>query len=247
MKVIVNGAKGKMGSMACDTLNDHPDFDCVAALGREDNLAEAIVEHQPDIVVDLTTADSVFENSTVIIEHGVHPVIGTSGLSDQQINQLRSQCEKLQLGGIIVPNFSIGAVLMMYFSAIASKWMSEVEIIETHHQQKLDAPSGTALKTAEMIAAARKHPKNQLALKEILPGARGSEYKDVNIHSLRLPGVLARQQVIFGQLGETLSIHHDSIDRIAFMPGVVLACQKVSQLKSLYYGLEQLLDLADIG
>ncbi|QDP71352.1 4-hydroxy-tetrahydrodipicolinate reductase [Legionella israelensis] len=243
MRVIVNGARGKMGSLACDVLDRHPDFTLVAALGREDNLGEAIEQNKAGIVVDLTNADSVYVNSKIIIEHGAHPVIGTSGLMDEQIKELQSRCEQLQLGGLVVPNFSISAVLMVHFAAIASSWMSEVEIIEMHHQQKLDAPSGTALKTAEIIAAARKSPRKQLSLKELIPAVRGGRHEDINIHSLRLPGVLARQQVIFGHPGETLSITHDSIDRTSFMPGLLLACQKVDDLKTLHYGLETLLDL----
>jgi len=155
---------------------------------------------------------------------------------------LQQRCAEKKLGGIIVPNFSISAVLMMQFAALASRYLTEVEIIEIHHQQKLDAPSGTALKTAEMIANARRGSKNHLALKELVPGARGAVHQDVNIHSLRLPGVLARQQVIFGNKGETLTITHDSIDRASFMPGVILACQGVVKLQSLQYGLEYLLD-----
>ncbi len=243
MRVIVNGAKGKMGRQAVETLNTHPDFEVVAAIGRESVLADEIKRHKAEIVVDLTRADVVFENSLCIIEQGARPVIGTSGLMEEQIILLRKRCEEKQLGGLIVPNFSIGAVLMMHFSAIASRWFSEVEIIEAHHQQKLDAPSGTALKTAEMIEASRATPKNSLNLKELIPGARGAEYASVNIHSMRLPGILARQDVIFGQTGETLTLSHNSIDRQCFMPGVVLACQKVVELRSLYYGLEHVLGL----
>ena len=131
---------------------------------------------------------------------------------------------------------------MMRFAAIAAHFLPEVEIVETHHQQKLDAPSGTALKTAEMINAARCHKKNELGLKELVPGARGASYQDVNIHSLRLPGVLACQNVIFGAMGETLTLTHNSIDRLSFMPGIILACERVQQLDTLYYGLEHLLD-----
>ena len=131
---------------------------------------------------------------------------------------------------------------MMRFAAIAAHFLPEVEIVETHHQQKLDAPSGTAMKTAEMIAQARCHKKNDLPLKELVPGARGGAYHDVNIHSLRLPGVLARQDVIFGNSGETLTISHNSIDRSSFMPGVVLSCERVQQLNTLFYGLENLLE-----
>jgi 4-hydroxy-tetrahydrodipicolinate reductase len=240
-RVIVNGAKGKMGTLACDTLQKHSEFQLVAQLTRTDNLAQAIQDTGAHIVVDLTRADCVFENTMTIMTQGAHPIIGASGLIPAQIQELTALCEAKQLGGIIAPNFSISAVLMMLFAAKAAAYLSEVEIIETHHQQKLDAPSGTALKTAEMIAIARKNPKNKLVLKELIPGARGGTHYDINIHSLRLPGVLARQEVIFGSLGETLSITHDSIDRHCFMPGIVLACQKVMSLQTLIYGLEHLL------
>lgn len=240
-RVIVNGANGKMGSLACDTLANHSEFELVAQLTKEDNLAEAIREKRAQIVVELTRADCVFQNSLTIINQGARPVIGASGLLESQINELSTLCEAKQLGAIIAPNFSIGAVLMMIFAAKAAEYLSEVEIIETHHQQKLDAPSGTALKTAEMISKARRKSKNKLDLKELVSGARGGLHHDVNIHSLRLPGVLARQQVLFGNLGETLSITHDSIDRACFMPGIVLSCQKVLALNTLIYGLEHLL------
>lgn len=241
IRVMVNGAKGKMGMLACETLNIHPDFDLVGRLSREDNLRQAIAATRAEIVVDLTRADCVFTNSLAIIESGAHPVIGTSGLLDEQIQLLSEKCAAQKLGGIIVPNFSIGAVLMMRFAAEAAKLLPEVEIIETHHQQKLDAPSGTAMKTAEMIAKARTSSPNNLALHELVPGARGGKHHNVTIHSLRLPGVIAKQQVIFGAHGETLTITHNSIDRASFMPGVVLACQRVLHVNKLYYGLENLL------
>lgn len=240
-RVIVNGSNGKMGSLACDTLKNHSEFELVAQLNKKDNLAQVIQDTEAQIVIDLTRADCVYDNSMTIISQGAHPVIGTSGLDASQIKELTTLSEAKQLGGIIVPNFSISAVLMMLFATKAAEYLPEVEIIETHHQQKLDAPSGTALKTAEMIAAARKNPKNILALKELIPGARGGTHHDINIHSLRLPGVLARQEVIFGSLGETLSITHDSTDRHCFMPGIVLACKKVLGLNTLVYGLEHLL------
>ncbi len=240
-RVIVNGSHGKMGSLACETLNNHKEFELVAQLGKEDDLAQAIENTKAQIVVDLTRADCVYQNSLTIINHGAHPVIGTSGLLPDQIKELTALCESRRLGGIIVPNFSISAVLMMLFAAKAAEYLPEVEIIEAHHQHKLDAPSGTALKTAEMIAAARKNPKNKLILKELIPGARGGTHCDVNIHSVRLPGVIARQQVIFGSEGETLTITDDCIDRRSFMPGIVLSCQKVSGLSTLIYGLEHLL------
>lgn len=241
IRVIVNGAKGKMGALACETLNQHPDFVLVAQLGKEDHLAQAIKDKQAEVVVDLTRADCVYQNALTIIQHNACPIIGTSGLLPEQIKELAVLCESHKLGGIIVPNFSISAVLMMMFAAKAAEYFPEVEIVEAHHQQKLDAPSGTALKTAEMIANARKKPKNQLNLKELIPGARGGTHSGVNIHSLRLPGVIARQQVIFGGPGETLTITDDCIDRSCFMPGIVLACKKALELKTLIYGLEQLL------
>lgn len=241
-KVIVNGAHGKMGVQACKTIEEHPDFTLVASLGRNDDLIDVISRTQAKIVIDLTRADCVYENCLTIINQGAHPVIGTSGLLEDQIQTLDQLCKEKNLGGIIVPNFSISAVLMMRFAADAARLLPDVEIIEAHHPQKLDAPSGTAIKTAELIAAARCMAKTKLPLKELLPGARGATHQDVNIHSLRLPGILARQQVIFGNLGETLTITHDTIDRSSFMPGLILACQRVQQLDKLYYGLEHLLN-----
>lgn len=241
-RVIVNGANGKMGALACKTIQNHPDFELVAGLNRTDDLRQAIIDNQAQIVIDLTRADCVYANSLIIVNAGAHPVIGTSGLLDNEIETLRLICEQKQLGGLIVPNFSIAAVLMMRFAADAARFLPDVEIIETHHPQKLDAPSGTAIKTAALIAAARRLPKQQLPLKELLPGARGALHHDVNIHSLRLSGVLARQEVIFGNTGETLTIMHDSIDRSSFMPGLILACQHVQSLDTLYYGLDRLIN-----
>lgn len=241
VRVIVNGAQGKMGSLACETIQAHPGFALVGSLTRFDDLAQAITVSKADIVIDLTRADSVYENTLTIINSGAHPVIGTSGLLDEQIQVLKERCDLQKLGGLIVPNFSLGAVLMMNFAAQAARFLTEAEIIETHHQQKLDAPSGTAIKTAEMIAKARKEYSNKLALRELVPGARGGSHHGVPIHSLRLPGFIAHQQVIFGSHGESLTITHNSIDRASFMPGVVLACQKVQKLDTLYYGLETLL------
>lgn len=240
-RVIVNGAKGKMGSLACQTLSQHPEFELVGELTREDDLADAIANTNAQIVVELTQADVVYDNALTIIHHGARPVIGATGLVAEQIEELKKECGARHLGGIIAPNFSIGAVLMMTFAAKAAEYFSEVEIIESHHQQKLDAPSGTALKTADMIAKARRKPKNQIELRELIPGVRGGVQQEISIHSLRLPGLLARQDVIFGQLGETLTITHNTIDRACFMPGVVLACQKVMALDQLIYGLEHLI------
>ena len=241
-RILVNGAYGKMGVLACETLSRHSDVQLVARLGRHDDLAAAISTHEADVVLDLTSAASVFANSRTIINHNACPVIGTSGLSAEEINELQQLCQEKNLGGLIVPNFSIAAVLMMRFAAVAARYFPEVEIIEAHHPQKLDAPSGTAIKTADVIGCARVKEKQALQLKESVSGARGASCHDVPIHSLRLPGILARQDVIFGQEGETLTLTHNSIDRGAFMPGVMLACQRVVHLNTLYYGLEHILD-----
>ena len=231
-----------MGTLACQTIHDHPDFELVAALGRHDNLGQIIDQTKANIVIDLTRADCAFANASTIISHHAHPVIGTTGLTDEEILTLQQQCEAQQLGGIIAPNFSINVALMIHCAALCARFQSEVEIVETHHQKKLDSPSGTALKTADVIAKARVHPKNHLEHKTAFPGARGATYQDINIHSLRLPGVVAKQEVIFGNVGETLTISHECIDRSAYMPGLILACQHVQKLKTMYYGLEKLIE-----
>ncbi|KTD45123.1 Dihydrodipicolinate reductase [Legionella quinlivanii] len=243
IRVIVNGASGKMGRLACATLQAQEEFQLVGGLGREDNLERAIAETQASIVVDLTRADSAFKNAMTIINGGAHPVIGTSGLLPNQVEELQATCANLKLGGIIAPNFSIAAVMMMHFAALAAKFFQNVEIIEAHHPQKFDAPSGTAIKTAEMIAQSRQIPPEETLTQESILGARGGQHEGIPIHSIRLPGILARQQVLFGSQGETLSIVHDSIDRSSFMPGLLLSCQKVTQLNQMIYGLENLLDL----
>ncbi len=239
-RIIVNGAHGKMGQLAVAMLSVQPDFEVVAVLGRADNLSQSIQAMQAQVVVDLTCASVVYQNTLTIIEAGSCPVIGTSGLLPEQYLTLKAYCDENKLGGIIVPNFSIGAVLMMHFSSVASKYMSDVEIVEVHHPQKQEAPSGTAIKTAEMIAQSRKEHVSY-PCHELLSGARGALSRDVPIHSLRVSGVLAQQEVIFGQTGETLSIVHRTLDRVSFMPGLLLACQKVRALKTLHYGLEHLL------
>jgi len=245
LSVIVNGANGKMGTLACQLFETSDEFSLVAALGREDALAEAILRTKADIVVDLTNAQSVYQNALTIIEHGAHPVIGTSGLRDDEIATLTQRCVAKKCGGIIVPNFSLAAVLMMRFSAMAAAFFPEAEIIEIHHQQKQDSPSGTAMKTAEMIAKARTMSRNILPSREVVPGTRGGVYHDVPLHALRLPGVLAKQEVIFGGQGETLTLSHNTLSRECFMPGLRLACLRVVTLNTLYYGLEHIIPTAE--
>lgn len=243
-RIIVNGAHGKMGRLAVEMLNTQPDFEVVAALGRADNLPETIRTTGAEVVVDLTCASAVYQNTLDIIKAGSCPVIGTSGLLPEQYITLKAFCDEKKLGGIIAPNFSIGAVLMMHFASVAAKYIPDVEIIEAHHPQKQEAPSGTAIKTAELIAQSRKS--HTLAPShELLAGARGAVSQGVPIHALRLPGTLAAQEVIFGQVGETLSIAHRTLDRVSFMPGLLLACQKVRGLSTLHYGLEHLLLVAE--
>lgn len=239
-KIIVNGALGKMGQLAVAMLGIQSDFKLVGVLGRQDDLAASIRSTGAEVVVDLTCAAAVYQNTKTIIESGACPVIGTTGLLPEQYLSLKALADATQLGGIIVPNFSIGGVLMMHFASIAAAYMPEVEIIEAHHPQKQEAPSGTAIKTAEMIAKSRKEHVTY-PCHELLPGARGALSQDVPIHSVRISGILAQQDVIFGQKGETLRLVHQTLDRASFMPGLLLACQHVRSLKTLHYGLEHLL------
>jgi len=233
--VLVHGALGKMGSLACDTVKAADGMHLVAGTDRGDDLAQNIQTHRPDVVVDFTLPDCVFDNATTIIAEGARPVIGTSGLSEEQIKALTAQCDEHKRGGIVVPNFSIAAVLMMKASAMAAKHLPECEIIEMHHTQKVDSPSGTAQKTAELIAEHRDHAP------DCLDKTRGKRVGDVPIHSVRLPGYFASQEVIFGQLGETLSITHRAHDREAMMPGVLFAIRQCMTLNTLIYGLEHLI------
>jgi len=237
IKVIINGANGRMGQEAVKAINADNELTLVAKTGRQDNLMQLIKDQQAEVVVDLTNAESVFENTKTIIDAGAHPVIGTSGLTSQEIHRLGQLCDTKNLSGIIVPNFSIGAVLMMRYAEDAAKYLPDVEIIEMHHDGKLDSPSGTALHTAELMNHHRKKNQDKKNLKETIPGARGAKLDDIPIHAIRLPGLVAHQMVIFGGNAETLTIKHDSIHRSAFMPGLVLACKKVNTLKGLVSGL----------
>lgn len=239
--VIINGAFGKMGQATQHALANCEDLNVVASLGREDKLSASISETNADIVIDFTDAASAFKNTQLIIEAGAKPIIGTSGLTAEQIVSLQQQARAKQLGGVIAPNFSLGAVLLMRYAQDAAKYLHDVEIIEMHHEKKLDAPSGTAMKTAAMIAEVAT-PNQHADCVEVLPGSRGANANNIPVHALRLPGLLAHQQVIFGNRGETLTLKHDSISRECFMPGVILACRKVTQLDELIYGLENILD-----
>jgi 4-hydroxy-tetrahydrodipicolinate reductase len=241
IRVLVNGAAGRMGQITAKTIQQDPTFDLVAETHNSDELKKSLLSSKADIVIDFTNAVVVFENTKSIIQAGVHPVIGTSGLLPEQIKELQSLCAEKNLGGIIAPNFCIGVLLMMRFAEQAAHYFPECEIIETHHENKLDAPSATAIKTAELVSAARKTQPSIKKIHETLAGARGAAKNQIPIHALRLPGFLAKQDIIFGHLGENLVIAHETIDRNAYMSGVILACKKVMSLKKLVYGLETFL------
>lgn len=242
IRLLINGAPGKMGQVAVKTFSDHPDFTLVGTTSHQDDLASAIKKNNAEVVIDFTNAKSVFANAKTIIAANARPVIGTTGLVKEQIHELQQQCAQLKLGGIIAPNFSLGVVLMIKAAQEIVKFFPAVEIIEMHHAGKQDSPSGTAIHTAEKLAATRTQstylPK---ILHETIPGARGAEHQQIPIHSVRLPGLVAHEQIIFGSLGETLKLQHDTIDRQCFMPGLILACKKVMELQELVYGLENIL------
>ncbi len=209
----------------------------------ETDLAALLDRKKPEVMVDFTRPDVVFGNVMTALKHGTSPVVGTTGLSDEQKAEIAKAAEENNTPAFIAPNFAIGAVLLMVMSRQAAKYMPDVEIIELHHDKKLDAPSGTAIQTAAMIAEVRKeHKQGNPDEFEKLKGARGADYEGMHIHSVRLPGYVAHQEVIFGGLGQTLTIRHDSMNRESFMPGVVLAAKKVRSLKGLTVGLDKLLD-----
>lgn len=241
VRVLVNGAHGRMGQEAVKAIGLDANLTLAGEADKDDDITDMIKRTQPDVVVDLTTASAAFENTQKIIAANARPVIGTSGLSLEHVQQLTQQCETKKLGGIIAPNFSIGGVLMMRYAQEAAKYFPNVEIIEFHHNKKADAPSGTSVRTAEMIAETRPHVPKDPTEHELFKGARGGLCQDVRIHSVRIPGVLANQLVLFGGEGETLEIRHDTLNRAAFMPGICLACKKVMGLDRLVYGLEHVL------
>lgn len=237
-KVIVNGANGKMGQIAVAAVNAAPGLTLVAQNNRSDDLTRAIKTHAADIVIDFTTPQAVFANAQIIINAHARPIIGTTGLTREQIEILTHQCAEKKLGGIIAPNFSVGAVLMMKYAKDAARYFPQVEIVEMHHPKKLDAPSGTAIKTAQMMAEERKLSR---ATPAKLGPARGETHDGIQIHSLRLPGFYSHQTVIFGDTGEVLTLCHQGIDRQCCLPGITLACEKVISLNKLVYGLENIL------
>ncbi len=208
-----------------------------------EDMEECFQNVEADVLVDLTTPEFGYKHTKTALEYGIRPVVGTTGFSDLQLEELSNLAEEKQLGAVIAPNFALGAVLMMQFSKWAAKYFPDVEIIERHHDNKLDAPSGTAVKTAQLIQEVRES-KNQghQDEKETIQGARGADIDGMKIHSVRLPGLVAHQEVVFGGSGQNLTIKHDSFHRESFMSGVKLAIDHVRKLDVLVYGLENLLE-----
>ena len=240
IKVAVLGSRGRMGSEVVKAVTDASDLELVAALDLGDSL-DTLVTAGAQVVVDFTTPDSVMANLEFVISKNIHAVIGTTGFDDARIAKIKSLLSTSKSGALIAPNFAIGAVLMMEFATKAAKYFESAEIIELHHPNKVDAPSGTAARTAELMSAARKEAKLPAmpdATTSSLPGARGATVGDVPVHSVRLRGLVAHQEVLLGGIGETLSIRHDSIDRVGFMPGVLLGVRQVVTHPGLTFGLE---------
>jgi len=267
--VVINGAVGKMGREVVKAIALAPDVTLVGAVDRnpelngqdigeivgcgaleipvttdlQATLVMAAQERQPAVMVDFTHPDSIYENVRAAIAYGVRPVVGTTGLSTSQIQDLAEFADKASLGCLIIPNFSIGMVLLQQAAMHASQYFDHVEIIELHHNQKADAPSGTAIQTAQLLEEFGK-PYNPALVQETekMTGARGSVTDSgIRIHSVRLPGLIAHQEVIFGAPGQLYTLRHDTSDRACYMPGVLLAIRKVIQLKNLVYGLEKIL------
>lgn len=261
LRVCVSGACGKMGSEVVRALAKNEGVRLQAAVdfsnvgknigeiaGTSDSviikgsLKEALEAGDIDVVVDFTNHKAIYDNTMTVLNAGVPIVIGTTGFTPEQVEEVRQLCEKKQVGALWATNFAIGAILMMEFAGKAAKYFNNVEIIEYHHDNKLDAPSGTSLTTAGIIKEVRKqrkqgHPDE----KELIEGARGADYDGFRIHSVRLPGFIAHQEVIFGDLGQILTIRHDSMNRESFMPGVILGCKEIVKRNTFIEGLDKLL------
>lgn len=244
IKVGVLGARGRVGSEVCRALERADDLKLVAAVGSADVLDSLAVA---DVVVDFTRPDVVMDNLRWCIAHGRHVVVGTTGFDDARLDELRQMLAGApRVGVLVAPNFSIGAVLMMRFAAEAAPFYESVEIVEMHHPDKADAPSGTSRRTAELVAAARREaglgPVPDATATGVA-GARGAEVDGIHVHAVRARGLVAHQEVLFGGAGETLTLRHDSMDRASFTPGVLLAVRAIADRPGLTVGLEHLLDV----
>jgi len=253
IKVIIAGFKGKMGQAAYKMVTEDPELALAGLLDPFTdekevagvpvfNAKEELAGLQADVWIDFTTPKVAYENTRFALENGFAPVVGTTGFTPEQIEDLTQLSRQKELGGLIAPNFALGAVLLMQFAAQAAKYFPDVEIIELHHDNKKDAPSGTAIKTAELISKVRTSKQQGAAdEEESLAGARGAAFDGMRIHSVRLPGLVAHQEVIFGSQGQGLTLRHDSYDRVSFMTGVNLGIKEVVKRSELVYGLEHLL------
>lgn len=244
VKVGVFGARGRMGAEACRAVEASDGLQLVAALDLGDDRAAA---EAADVAVDFTHPDAVMDNLAWCIQRDIHAVVGTTGFTDEKFDAVRRQlAEHPSVGVVIAANFSIGAVLMMHFAEQAAKFYESAEIIELHHAAKADAPSGTATATARRVAAARLSaglPPSPDATVQELPGARGASVDGIRVHGVRLRGLVAHQEVLFGAEGETLTIRHDSLDRVSFMPGVIASVRAVSSRPGLTVGIDDILGL----
>ncbi len=249
IRVVVTGAQGRMGQEVVQAVTAAPDLALVAEADTDDDLASVLDAAKPTAMVDFTVPEAVMANIRLALSRKIVPIVGTTGLSPDDVETVRALCREYQTGALIAPNFALGAVLLMRFAQEAARYLPDAEIIEMHHEKKLDAPSGTATKTAEMIAEGRTDAVPTAmpaeAFEKILGARGGKGAGDVPVHSVRLPGFVASQMVIFGGLGQTLTLRHDSIDRKSFMPGILLAVRHVPALADnggeLVYGLENIL------
>ena len=248
INIAVCGANGKMGQEVVKAVENAEGMTLAAKIdifnGEFATIKDAKNSVNIDVLVDFTQPASIYENALYCLNNGINIVIGTTGLSDEQIAELKSLSEKNKTGCVIAPNFSIGAVLLMMFAKMASKYFKNAEIIELHHNQKKDAPSGTAVKTALMMGENNDNfTYGNCPEKETIEGARGAEaYRNIHIHSVRLPGYIASQEVLFGAEGQLLTIRHDSMNRECYMPGVLMAIKYVNENKNFIYGLENIME-----
>ena len=245
MRVAVLGAKGKVGATMVKAVQDAADLELSAQVDAGDPLS-MLTDTGTEVVIDFTHPDVVMDNLNFLIENGIHAVVGTTGFTDERLTQILIWLSaRPDVAVLIAPNFAIGAVLTMHFAKQAARHFESVEVIELHHPHKADAPSGTAARTAKLIAEARKGlPPNPDATSTGLDGARGADVDGIPVHSIRLSGLIAHQEVLFGTEGETLTIRHDSLDRTSFVPGVLLGVRKVAERPGLTIGIEPLLDLS---
>ena len=248
IKVAVCGALGKMGQEVVQAVTECPETELVAKIDIAStemyhHIEDAARVTDIDVLVDFTQPKSIFENAKYCLNNGIKIVIGTTGLTDEQIEELKKLSQEKNTGCLIAPNFSTGAVLMMMFAKQAAKYFDNAEIIELHHNQKKDAPSGTAIKTAAMMAEVKEDfTKNNCPETETIEGARGgTSYSNIHIHSVRMPGYSASQEVIFGSSGQIMTIRHDSMDRKCYMQGVLLAVKHIAKNNDFVYGLDNIM------